>query len=192
MPYRLLPWFLALAATAAMAETDLEHAERLLEEAKALRAQAEETYRQAEPECYERFLVNRCLARANEARLEKVREARAMEIEANRIKLAEKQRQAAEAGRIAGEGPTGPAAPAESVEIVPDPAAEALRREREAESTRLEAEAAAERRIQDAEKAEARARAEAAAAKRAEQAARDRERYEERIRQKREELRNGS
>ena len=182
MLHRLLPWLLAFAAAAAAAETDLERAERLLDDAKALRTAAEEGFRAAEPACYERFLVNRCLAQASDARLEQIRRARAMENEANRIKLADKQRQAAEAGRVAGEGPTAPATPAESVDIVPDAAAEALRRDREAEARRQEAEAAGAQRERDAAKAQERAKAEAAAARRAEQAARDRARYDERIR----------
>jgi len=184
MPHRLLPWLLAFAAAAAFAETDLERAERLLDEAKALRGQADDTYRAAEPACYERFLVNRCLAQAKEARLEQVRRARTMENEANRIKLADKQRQAAEAGRTAGSGPTSPSAPADTVEIVPDAQAEALRREREKDAARREAEAAVTQQQKDSAKAEERAKAEAEAARRAEQAARDRARYDERIRKR--------
>jgi hypothetical protein len=184
MLHRLLPWLLAFAAAAALAETDLERAERLLDEAKALRSEAEDTYRAAEPACYERFLVNRCIAQAKEARLEQIRRARTMENEANRIKLADKQRQASEAGRTAGSGPTSPSEPADSVEIVPDAEAEALRREREADALRQESDAAATQAEKDRAKAGERAKAEAAAARRAEQAARDRARYDERIRKR--------
>lgn len=181
---RPLSWLLMLVACAAAAETDRERAERLQDEAKALRTQAEERHRAAEAACYGRFLVNRCIKQANEARLEDVQRAREMENEASRIELAEKQRRAAEAGRIAGEGPTTPAAPAESVDIVPDAQIEVLRRSREAEAAREEEAAIEARRQKDAAKAQARAKAEAEAAERAAQAARDRERYDARLRKR--------
>jgi len=196
---RLLPLLLAVAAaTTGAAEADLEHAARLRDEAKALRAQADDALRRAEPACYERFLVNRCIAKAKEARLETIRKARALEAEASRLELAEKQRQAALRGTMPPAPPSGapaplpvappPAAPPSTdTQIAPDPAAEATRRERDAQAARDAAAARDERHEQDAEKARERAKAEAEAAKRAEDAARDRARYDERIRKREQE-----
>ncbi|WP_241762823.1 hypothetical protein [Aromatoleum aromaticum] len=196
---RLLPLLLAVAAAAAgAAEADLEHAERLRDEARALRAEADDALRRAEPACYERFLVNHCIAQAKEQRLDKIRKARAIEAEANRLELAEKQRQAALRGAVPPPAPPSdaqapqlvappPAAPSADPQITPDPAAEATRRERDAQAARDAATARDRQREQDAEKARERSKAEAEAAKRAEDAARDRARYDERIRKREQE-----
>ncbi|WP_248280522.1 hypothetical protein [Aromatoleum aromaticum] len=197
IPHLLSLLLAVAAATAGAAEADLEHAERLRDEARALRAEADDTLRRAEPACYERFLVNRCIAQAKEARLDKIRKARAIEAEANRLELAEKQRQAALRGTIPPTPPSGaaaplpaappPAAPSVDTQIAPDPAAEATRRERDAQAARDAATARDRQREQDAEKARERSKAEAEAAKRAEDAARDRARYDERIRKREQE-----
>jgi len=190
MPKYLLPATLLatsmIAFAAPAADIDLEHARALQERARELRADAEATYDATERACYEQFRVNRCLDEARQARLERIREARALEIEARRIELADKQRRAAEAGL---QPPAHGAAPTEArpTAIVPsgdDAAAEAIRSQRAAEAAAAEARAQAERARRDAERAEARAKAEAAAARRAEKAARDRERYDERIRRR--------
>ena len=199
---RLLPLLLAVAAaTTGAAEADLEHAERLRDEAKALRAQADDALRRAEPACYERFLVNRCIAKAKEQRLETIRKARALEAEASRLELAEKQRQAALRGTTPPAPPPGapaplpvapqPAPPSADTQIAPAPAAEATRRERDAQAVRDAATSRDRQREQDAEKARERAKAEAEAAKRAEDAARDRARYDERIRKREQEKARG-
>ena len=59
----------ARAQDAASAEDAARAAERqriteLQAQAKALRDEAEATYQATEPACYERFLVNRCIAEA--------------------------------------------------------------------------------------------------------------------------------
>lgn len=186
----LLPLALMLAATAALAdsasEPDLERARELAQQARALRAEAETTYSTTERTCYEKFRVNRCLEDARQARLEHIREARAMEIESRRLELAVKQRQAAEAGLHA---PARDAVrvepqPAETVPSPDNAAAEAIRAQREADAAAAEVRAQADRARRDAERAESRAKAEAAAARRAEKAERDRERYDERIRRR--------
>lgn len=175
-----------IAFAASAADGDLEHARALQERARELRADAEATYGATERACYEQFRVNRCLEEARQARLERIREARALEIEARRIELADKQRRAAEAGLQPPAHGTAPT-DARPTPIVPpgdDAAAEAIRAQRAAEAAAAEARAQAERARRDAERAEARAKAEAAAARRAEKAARDRERYDERIRRR--------
>ncbi len=192
MPRPSILLFLLFASAVAVAEPgpelgpepDLERARSLREQAKALRAEAEAGFRTAEPDCYRRFFVNRCLDRAKATRLEQIGQARQMDIEASRIELAKKQRDALAAGRI--DPPPGPPrdeapVPAEIGAPASDEAAEAIRRAREAEAGRADAEAQAERERRDAARAAERAKAEAEAAERAEKAARDRERYDERI-----------
>ena len=200
--HRLLPLLLAafasFGASANAAEGDLERAERLRAEAKALRSQAEDTLQATEPGCYERFLVNRCLAQAKEARLDAIRAARELEAEATRLETTERQRQVSERGLTAPTQAPAPAAPAETRPPASPRApvngaaagtgapvdADAIRRERQAEAERAAAAAQTERRAQDAEKARERKEAEAEAAERAEQARRDRARYDERIRKR--------
>lgn len=174
---------LATAAGAAPdADPDLERAARLRDEAKLLRTQADDTLAARLPACYKRFLVNRCITNEKETRLETIRQAREMEIEASRIELAQKRRAAGE--RSTTDAPTQPAAPAESSTIQPEPAADATRRQREADAARATSAQQDEQRQKDAAKASARAKAEAEAAERAAAAERDRARYEERIRKR--------
>lgn len=189
----LLPLLLALASggalaagAAADANPELERAAQLRDEAKALREQADDTLAAQLPKCYERFLVNRCIAEAKDARLATVSRARALEAEASRTELAQKRRTAAESGRTRSDAPTEAAQPTPegAFTIQPDPMAESTRRQREADAVRAQEAQQAERKQKDAEKAKARAQAEAEAAGRAEAAARDRARYEERIRQR--------
>lgn len=174
------------ADAAADANPELERAAQLRDEAKALRQQADDALAAELPKCYERFLVNRCIARAKDARLATVGKARALEAEASRTELAQKQRAAAESGRTRTDAPTEPAAPTPegAFTIQPDPMAESTRRQREADAVRAKEAEQTERKQKDAEKAKARAQAEAEAAGRADAAARDRARYEERIRKR--------
>jgi hypothetical protein len=177
-----------IAATAAAAAPDadpeLERAARLRDEARTLRMQADDTLATRLPACYERFLVNRCIADEKDARLEAIRRARELEGEASRIELAQKQRIAAEQGRSASDAPTEPATPAEPIAIEPDSGADATRNQRDADAAQATAARQAERQKKDAEKAAARTQAEAEAADRAAAAARDRARYEERMRKR--------
>ena len=191
--HRLLSLLLALACGGAIAadsvteaNPELERAAKLRDEAKALRQQADDALAAELPKCYERFLVNRCIANAKDAHLETVGKARALEAEASRSELAQKRRAAAESGRTQTDAPTEPAEPAPegAFAIQPDPMADSTRRQREADAVRAKEAEQAERKQKDAEKAKARAQAEAEAKSRAEAAARDRERYEERIRQR--------
>lgn len=193
MPPLFLPLLLALACGGAIAadaapdaNPELERAAKLRDEAKALRQQADDALAAQLPKCYERFLVNRCIAEAKDTRLATVGKARALEAEANRTELAQKQRAAAESGRTRTDAPTQPAEPAPegAFTIQPDPMGDSTRRQREADAVRAKEAQQAERKQKDAEKAKARAQAEAEAAGRAEAAARDRARYEERIRQR--------
>lgn len=192
----ILITLLAFAAAALGDETsvnddiDLELARALEQQASELRALAESDYRVAEYECHQRFMVNHCLNEAHQLRLERIREARALEIRARRIELADRQRQAAEAGL-----PTQVESPTRAIpsptEVSPPPAddaAEAIRARRAAEAAQAEARAQAAQAQRDAERQQARERAEAGAAERAEQAERDRERYDERIRKREEDL----
>ncbi|THF60768.1 hypothetical protein E6C76_21550 [Pseudothauera nasutitermitis] len=189
---RLSSAFLASAALllcvapATAEETDAARAERLKAEGKAIREAADARFAAEEPACYQRFQVNRCISDARNARLEEIRRAREVEAEARRLDLIERQRRAAELGVTDNTAPREAASPStlDSQLPAPDPAAEALRREREAALSASERAAAAERAAKDAERAERRARAEADAAERAEKAERDRQRYEERIRKR--------
>lgn len=187
---RLLLLLLALACGptfAADAAPDAEPApQRLREEARALRTQADDTLAARLPACYQRFQVNRCIAEEKEARLETIGKARALEAQAGRIERAQKQRAAAESGRVTTNAPTRPAdpAPAETFTMQPDPTAEGTRRQRDADAARAASSREEKQHLRDAEKATERAEAEAAAAKRAEAAARDRARYDERIRKR--------
>lgn len=176
----------ACALPLSAAEDVATQAKTLREQAKALRAQADDRLATALPACYERFLVNRCIANAKEAHLEQVREARQLEIEAGRLELAERRKAAEAAGRTRTDAPTeaGAPVPLESMAAPPDAADEATRRQREADAARAAEAARTERAQRDAEKARARAQAEAEAAERAAAAARDRARYEERIRER--------
>lgn len=191
MPSRLLPaLFLgaacALPLPAVAAEDASARAEALREQARTLREQADARLAAELPACYERFLVNRCIANAKEAHLEQVREVRKLEIEAGRLELAERRKAAEAAGRTRTDAPTEAGAPVqlESTTAPPDAADEAARQQREAAAARAAEEARAERAQRDADKARARAQAEAEAAERAAAAARDKARYDERIRER--------
>jgi len=176
---------LAQAADSSAVDADTERASRLKDEAAQLRDRAEATYQVTEPQCYERFLVNRCLDAAKQTRLDDIRRARALEAEARKLELGIRQRAAAEAMR---NNPGAPQqAPATSTTVDPTisatPEAERMRSERNQASVEAEREAAKARATQDAERAAERSKAQAAAAQRAEQAARERARYDERIRE---------
>lgn len=185
----LFATLLGFAAIAPADETpgiDLELARELHERASALRTGAEARFAAAEPACYERFLVNRCLDRARRERLDSIREARELEIQARRIELADKRRQAEEAGlqTTVGESRRPEPVPTDVPAAMTDEEAQALRARRAAEAERAEALAREEQRRRDAERAQARAQSEAAAASRAERAAADEQRREERIRER--------
>jgi hypothetical protein len=183
-PYPLSAAFALTCLLAAGAPARAESAaERLNDEAKAILQAADARFAADQAQCYERFQVNRCLDQAKEARLEAVRRARALQAEARRLKLAERQQRVAERGTQAGAAAIEPAAPTSAPQpALIDPAAQTVRQQRAAEGAQRQAEADAARAQKDAERAAQRAEAEAAAAKRAEKAARDRARYEEKIR----------
>ncbi|MFU2488654.1 hypothetical protein [Thauera sp. WH-1] len=200
----------ALAQTAANDDArraaDRARIAALEAEGKALRAQADATFAAAEAACHQRFLVNRCIDQARQARLQTIQRARAVEAEARRLTLAERQRNAealmAEGARPLTPGeaaspaeptslpalPTAsPTPPSPDAAIAPSPAAERIRAEREASSREAEADAARRRAAADAEREAARQRSAEEAARRAEQAERDRARYDERLRRYEEE-----
>ncbi len=178
-------------------------------QAKALRAAAETTFQAAEPACYKKFLVNRCIDQAKKLRLETIQRARALESEAHQIKLEQRQRAAAEAqdaqrdaaasrdARATGDAPaldgqTSPAAtvtplPMPDAHVAPDAAAERIRAERARSSAEAEAGVQAARAARDAENAAKRSKTAAEAAARAAAADQDKARYEERLRKYEEE-----
>ncbi|AWI76728.1 hypothetical protein CEW83_17150 [Parazoarcus communis] len=174
-----------LSQAADSSAADDERASRLKDEAAQLRDQAEATYQATEPQCYERFLVNRCIDAAKQARLDDIRRARALESEARKLELAARQRAADEAMRNNPGAPQqAPAtSPAADPTIRATPEAERMRSERSKAAAEAEREAVKARATQDAERAAERSKAQEAAAQRAEQAARERERYDERIRE---------
>ena len=199
----------ALTASATQGSTDNVRMAELEAQAKALRAEAEATFQAAEPACYKKFLVNRCIDQAKQRRLETIQRARALESEAHQIKLEQRQRAAAEAqdaqrdaaasrdaraagGVPDGDIPTSPAAmvtplPMPDAHVAPDAAAERIRAERARSAAEAEASAQAARAARDAENAAKRAKAGAEAAARAAAADQDRARYEERLRKYEEE-----
>lgn len=191
---RILPFFIVAVSMSILnvpqaGAEDAPNADRieaLREEARTIRKEAELVYEAAVPACYKRFLVNHCLDKAKKTQLEGIRKARAMDIEAGNLELADKQRRAAEQGRTvpdrAADKSIPPYADIESISDGIEERAEQLRREREAALARAEAQAAEARAQRDAEREARRAKAERDAAERAEQARRDRERYDERLR----------
>lgn len=187
MPPRLALMLLSALCAAPLfaAEDAAAQAGALRERAKTLREQADTQLANALPDCYERFLVNRCIANAKEAHLDQVRAARQLEIEAGRLELAERRKAAEAAGRTRTDAPTESGAPMQLESTAPAPNATdaATRRQSEGDAARAAEAARAERAQRDAEKASARAQAEAEAAERAAAAARDRARYDERIRE---------
>lgn len=164
----------------------LAEAAAMQAEAKNLRDLAESEFRTTEPGCYERFMVNRCLDQARALRLERIRTARALEIEARRIELGHKQAEALSQTRA--EGVTSLDTRIPEVSAIPEPrvddAAAHIRAQREAQSREAEARRQQQLQLQDAQRAADRVLAEEAAARRAERAERDRERYERRIRER--------
>jgi hypothetical protein len=102
MSKRLIFVLLMLVPTSLIAvspaESAAERARDLRERAKTMRASADSQYAITEYDCYSRFMVNRCIDQAKLERLARIREARLMEIEANRLELAERQRVAADQG----------------------------------------------------------------------------------------------
>jgi len=72
-----------VAAGHAMAE-DASSSE-LRAQAKSIRNSAEHEFKITSYHCYDKFLVNACLDGAKVARLEKVKEARALEAHANKL-----------------------------------------------------------------------------------------------------------
>lgn len=202
----------ARAADTSGATQDSADSARMAElqaQARTLRAEAEATFQAAEPACYKKFLVNRCIDQAKQQRLETIQRARALESEAHQLKLQQRQRAAVEAqaaqrdttaGSDAGaaidtpadEVQAPPAAtvtplPMPDVQLSPDAAAERIRAERARSAAEAEAGAQAARAARDAEKADKRAKTEAEAAARAAAADQDRARYEERLRKYEEE-----
>lgn len=173
------------SAAASTGITDAERSSRLKDEAKALRDEAEATFLATEPKCYAHVLVNRCIDQAKQERLATIKRARALEAEARKLDLAERQRAAAQTGRRTTDAPLSPSAPStdDKAIVQPTPEAEVTRGERASSLERAEAEARAARAARDAERAGQRSAAEAEAAARAEQAARDRARYDERLRE---------
>ncbi|MDO9599609.1 MAG: hypothetical protein Q7J47_17985 [Azoarcus sp.] len=159
--------------------------DQLKAEAKHLRDQAETTFQAAESSCYGRFMVNRCIDQAKQARLDAIRSARELESEARKLELAERQRAAAEVMQTNPGAPLTPASPSPAADavITPTPEAERLRADRERVADQAETDARAAQAAKDVERARERSKADAAAAQRAEQAARERARYEERIRE---------
>ncbi|MGL1834671.1 hypothetical protein ACKVEX_13835 [Rhodocyclaceae bacterium SMB388] len=182
----LTPVATASADAEAPPDINLARAAALHEEARALRSLAESDFATTEPACYQRFLVNRCLDQARQLRLERIREARALEIEAHKIELADKQRRAEQEGLTEQVIERDREIPAQTVipPMSPDARVEEIRSRRDAEARTAEAQAAEERARRDAERERSREREAAAASRRAEQAARDRERYDERIRRR--------
>jgi len=171
---------LASAQDSSAAGTPAQQASHLKAEAKKLRAQADSTYTAAEQDCYHRFLVNACIDKEKQRRLDTVSEARKLEAEARRIDLAEKQRIATQSPSA--QPPKEPAAPSPDLTIQPASEAERIRAERDAAARKAEQEATASRRAADSARSRQRSEAAAEASDRADQAARDRARYEERIR----------
>lgn len=165
-------------------------AEKMREEAKALREAAEVRFKADEIACYERFLVNSCIDRVRQRHVEDTRQARALDLEAGRIELAEKNRRYAE--RMAGQAEQAPQKAVEKAEqearnradsearlrALADKDAGRIEREQEGKSRALhEAEA---RQSKEAADARRRAAEAAAAAQRASQAESDRRAYKER------------
>ena len=202
----------ARAADTSSAAQDSADSARMIElqaQARALRAEAEATFQAAEPACYKKFLVNRCIDQARQQRLETIQRARALESEAHQLKLEQRQRAAAEAqaaqrdstaGGDAGaatdtsadEVHTPPAAtvtplPLPDGRITPDAAAERIRAERARSAAEAEAGVQAARAARDAENAAKRSKTAAEAAARAAAADQDKARYEERLRKYEEE-----
>lgn len=84
MPHTLRALGLALMlATAGPALADEPTSDELRSQAKDIRGTAEQTYLVTTYHCYDKFLVNACLDDAKIARIEQIKEARALEAKAN-------------------------------------------------------------------------------------------------------------
>lgn len=182
----------AQEASAVDPATEIARAEKMREEGKALHDVAEARFAQEEAACYERFLVNRCIDQARQRRVTEIRKARALNVEAGRIDLAEKNRRFAErqaeqeelASKKAIERSEQEARTRADSETrlrnLSEKDAARIQREQEGKSRALrEAEA---RNRHEAAQASRRSSEAAAAARRAEQAAASREDYDERAR----------
>lgn len=171
---------------------DLARAAALHSEAAAIREAATLRFSDEEIACYARFLVNRCIDQARARRVESIRQARALDTEADAIELAEKNRRFTE--RMEEQAANAPQKAVERAEQeaknraesearlrqLSEKDAERLKNEQDAKTRgMLEAEA---RHRHEAEQARRRADEAAAAAQRAEQARSDREDYDERAR----------
>ncbi|MBR0566932.1 hypothetical protein J5J83_12490 [Azoarcus sp. L1K30] len=167
------------------AVTDSERSRQLKNEAAQLRKQAEAQYQAAEPACYQRFLVNSCIDSAKQEHLDSIRRARALEAEARKIDLAERQRAASKAMADNPGAPQSASAPspAGNATVAPQPEAEQLRADRARAAAAAEHEADLARAARDETRSRERDKAAAAAAQRAEDAARERARYDARIRE---------
>ena len=171
---------------------DLARAAALHSEAAAIREAATLRFSDEEIACYARFLVNRCIDQARARRVESIRQARALDTEADAIELADKNRRFAE--RMAEQEASAPRKAVERAEQEAKNRAESEARLREfseknAERTKLEQDAktrgmqeAEARHRREADQARRRAEEAAAAAQRAEQARSDKADYEERAR----------
>lgn len=194
----LLSLFVAHAHAADDRSAETARIDQLKGEAQQVRDQADAQYESTEAACYARFMVNRCIDQAKQARLEEIRRARVIEAEARKLELAERQRVAAEvigAGSAAPPSPAAPdaplspatratpAAPSPDAVIAPNPEAERVRADRARAAEQAEIDARAAQAAKDAERARQRSKADEEAAQRAAQAARERARYEERIRE---------
>jgi hypothetical protein len=182
-PFRLLVCiFLATTVMPSVAGDDdvpppldpRERIEALRDEAERLRDEADATYQTAEMACYKRFLVNRCIDEAKSERLVVVRRARALEIEAHRLDLAERNRAAAEAAKKTEERNVPRLTAASPSADVATPTMH---------SENADAYKPAARQAVSAKKARERAGARKRASSRAKSARRDRERYDARIRE---------
>lgn len=195
---------LPLSGQAADGTGSADRQRALQAEAKALRQAADENFKAQEKACYEKFLVNHCIDQARKERLERIRQARALEAEARQLKLAEREqaaaatldKQAQSADSAAGTVALPPEEAAAAAQAAPVaipsstplamPAAtdHATSAEREARAAEKAAATQAKQAQRDAERTEKRARSEAQAAERAAAAERDRARYDRRLEQR--------
>lgn len=167
-------------------------AESMRTEATTVREAAEARFAQEEVACYARFLVNRCIDQARQRRVAEVRRARALDVDAARLDLAEKNRRFVERQALDAETAPGKAIERSEQEAGKRAESEArlrslsekdaarVQREQEGKSRALrEAEARSER---EAAQARRRAAEAQAAMERADQARLGRAAYEEKAR----------
>ncbi|MDR2260795.1 MAG: hypothetical protein LBE06_07700 [Azoarcus sp.] len=185
----------APAPSAAASASSAPGIAELRDQAERLRAEADATYRTTEAACHRRFLVNRCIDNAKSGRLTVVRRARALEAEAHRLELAERNRLAAEvAGKADSLGieerPTAASPPAwDTAAPTPAPRADAHATRKEHNSltgrgnARADAHATRKRAPSATGNANGSAKKRTEAARRAEAARKERERYDARIRE---------